>query len=112
MNSAPLSKLSKHGARHDPPIAISGGGTAVNARAVAIAASYAPEGLSRSEAARYVGLGDTSFMEAVRTGEMPQPRRYKHLRRLVWLKRELDRYLEELPVDGMAEAKRHEPVDL
>lgn len=65
----------------------------------AVAMSYAPEGLARSEAARYVGLGETTFDHAVKKGFMPKARRYPNARRLVWLKRELDRALEDLPVD-------------
>jgi hypothetical protein len=75
-----------------------------------IAATYAPEGLSRCEAARYVGLGETSFDDAVKAGIMPKARRYPHARRYVWLKRELDRALEELPVDGAAKADEYDGV--
>jgi hypothetical protein len=75
-----------------------------------VAVTYAPEGLSRSEAARYVCLGETSFDDAVKAGIMPKARRYPHVRRLVWLKRELDRALEDLPVDGVQTTDEYDGV--
>lgn len=66
-----------------------------------VEASYAPEAFSRAEAARYVGVGVTTFDKLVETGEMPRARRFRNAERLVWLKRELDRALEDLPVDGV-----------
>lgn len=75
-----------------------------------IASSYPPEGLSRNEAARYVGVGATTFDGLVRAGEMPKPRRFRGAKRLVWLKRELDRALEELPVDGDAHSDEYAGV--
>jgi predicted DNA-binding transcriptional regulator AlpA len=77
-----------------------------------IAATYAPEGLSRCEAARYVGLGETTFDDAVKQGLMPRPRRYPNARRVVWLKRELDRALEDLPIDGDDEAGGYAGIKL
>lgn len=71
-----------------------------------VEASYPPEGLSRTDAARYVGVSGTTFDELVAKGEMPLPRRYRNCRRLVWLRRELDVALEELPVDGSGSPKQ------
>jgi excisionase family DNA binding protein len=62
--------------------------------------SYPPEGLCRSEAARYVGVSATTFDDLVEKGEMPRPRRYKTCRRVIWLRRDLDHALQHLPVDG------------
>lgn len=36
---------------------------------------YAPRGLSREEAARYIGVGVTLFDEMVADGRMPKPKR-------------------------------------
>lgn len=44
----------------------------MNARR-AIDATYAPEGLSRAEAARYVGVSARRFSEMVRRGDVPPP---------------------------------------
>lgn len=61
--------------------------------------------LKREDAARYVGLGTTTFLEMVRRGVMPKPRRYHDCNRVVWLIRELDQALEDLPADGADEAE-------
>jgi excisionase family DNA binding protein len=45
-------------------------------------------GLSRQEAARYVGISTTKFDELVREGEMPQPFRIGS--RTIWDLRKLD----------------------
>lgn len=74
--------------------------------------SYAPEGLSRAEAARYVGVGSTTFDRLVEEGEMPPPRRFKNAERVVWLKREQDRALEELPIDGEVTSNEYAGVKL
>jgi predicted DNA-binding transcriptional regulator AlpA len=44
--------------------------------------AYAPRGLSRDEAARYVGVGVTKFDEMVADGRMPRPKRID--KRVVW----------------------------
>src|SRR5215475_14227879 len=46
------------------------------------AVPYAPRGLSREEAARYVGVGTTKFDELVKDGRMPKPKRIDG--RVVW----------------------------
>ncbi|MER9228935.1 hypothetical protein NKI39_25545 [Mesorhizobium sp. M0664] len=52
------------------------------------AISYPPRGLSRDEAARYVGVGSTLFEEMVADGRMPRP---KHINsRAVWDRVALD----------------------
>jgi excisionase family DNA binding protein len=43
---------------------------------------YAPRGLSRDEAARYVGVGTTKFDEMVADGRMPRPKKVDG--RVIW----------------------------
>lgn len=78
----------------------------------AVEASYAPEGLSRIEAARYVGVSATTFDLLVENREMPPARRFRSAKRFVWLKRELDLALGELPVDGGADEDEYAGVKL
>jgi predicted DNA-binding transcriptional regulator AlpA len=76
------------------------------------ASLWLPEGLSRTEAALYVGVGPTTFDSLVEKGEMPRPRRYRHARRVVWLRRELDQYLSDLPVHGGEHIDQYDGVKL
>jgi hypothetical protein len=55
-------------------------------------------GLSRVEAAIYVGVGETKFDELVATGRMPLPKRIDT--RKVWDILALDRAFDLLPDDG------------
>lgn len=59
---------------------------------------FAAIGLSRPLAAAYVGMGVTLFDRLVADGRMPRPRRVDG--RLIWLRAEVERALEELPYDG------------
>jgi excisionase family DNA binding protein len=59
-------------------------------------------GLSRGEAARYVGIGTTKFDEMVRDGRMPKPKRIDG--RTVWDLRQLDIAFDALPGDTSSEA--------
>lgn len=43
-----------------------------------------PLGLSRDEAAAFIGVGTTTFDALVESGEMPKPVRVPHSRRVVW----------------------------
>lgn len=61
-------------------------------------APYWPRGLSREEAARYVGIGATKFDELVKSGRMPKPKRVDG--RTVWDRIALDAYFTDLPDDG------------
>ena len=54
-----------------------------------------PRGLSREEAARYIGFGTTKFDEMVKDGLMPRPKRVG--RRTIWDRWSLDTAFEELP---------------
>jgi hypothetical protein len=54
-------------------------------------------GLSRTEAAQYVGIGVTKFDELVDGGRMPKPRRVDG--RKIWDVHELDLSFDSLPYD-------------
>jgi excisionase family DNA binding protein len=58
-------------------------------------APYWPRGLSREEAARYVGVGGTKFDEMVKDGRMPKPKRVEG--RVVWDRAALDLAFSDLP---------------
>ncbi|NOX95829.1 MAG: hypothetical protein GXP04_12275 [Alphaproteobacteria bacterium] len=57
-----------------------------------------PRGMSRSLAAKYIGVGVTKFDEMVKDGRMPRARRIDC--RKVWDCRELDDAFDALPHDG------------
>ena len=61
--------------------------------------SYPPRGLSREEAARYIGVGATKFDELVKDGRMPKPKRVDG--RTVWDRVALDVAFTDLPDEGM-----------
>jgi predicted DNA-binding transcriptional regulator AlpA len=68
-------------------------------------AGLAPRGLSRVEAARYVGISPSVFDGLVAEQRMPRPARLG--RRCIWCRRQLDRALDELfnePERGTAAA--------
>ncbi|HEY9209258.1 helix-turn-helix transcriptional regulator [Acidovorax sp.] len=56
--------------------------------------------LCRADAAAYVALSDTTFEKLIREGHAPAPRRISS-KRVVWLRRELDEWLESLPVSDL-----------
>lgn len=60
-------------------------------------ASLAPRGLSRVQAAEYVGVSPSLFDELVRSGRMPPPIRINS--RTVWDRVRLDEFFAALP-DG------------
>jgi excisionase family DNA binding protein len=60
--------------------------------------SYPPRGLSRDEAARYVGVGTTKFDEMVADKRMPKPKRIDG--RTVWDRMALDAAFSELPSEA------------
>jgi hypothetical protein len=59
-------------------------------------------GLSRIEAATYIGISPCKFDQLIADGRMPGPRRIDG--RKVWDVRELDLFFEELPRDHDGEA--------
>jgi predicted DNA-binding transcriptional regulator AlpA len=67
----------------------------VNRRADILPLSLAPRGLSRVEAAAYIGVSPSLFDEMVVDGRMPPP---KHINsRVVWDRLKLDIAFEGLP---------------
>ena len=63
-----------------------------------------PRGLSRDEAAWYIGMGATKFDEMVADGRMPRPKRVDG--RVIWDRLQLDAAFSDLPED-----KRLNPLD-
>lgn len=59
---------------------------------------YAPRGLSRDEAARYIGVGNTKFDEMVADGRMPRPKRVDG--RVIWDRLKLEAAFSDLPDDN------------
>lgn len=66
--------------------------------------AYAPRGMSRDEAARYIGVGATKFDEMVSDGRMPRPKRVDG--RVIWDRLRLDAAFSDL-----SEEKVHNPLD-
>jgi excisionase family DNA binding protein len=59
--------------------------------------AYPPRGLSRDEAARYVGVGATKFDEMVADGRMPRPKRVDG--RVIWDRLKIEAAFSDLPED-------------
>lgn len=59
------------------------------------AIAYPPRGLSRDEAARYVGISSTKFDDLVTRGDMPKPKRIDG--RVIWDRFALDMAFNALP---------------
>lgn len=59
------------------------------------ALAFAPKGLSRPEAARYVGVSTTTFDEMVRERLMPRPKMVGA--RVLWDRAQVDLFFEALP---------------
>ena len=57
-----------------------------------------PRGLSRTEAAAYVGVSPSLFDGMVKDGRMPQPKQINSRR--VWDRRQVDRAFDALPQPG------------
>ncbi|MBR0693598.1 AlpA family transcriptional regulator [Bradyrhizobium lablabi] len=66
--------------------------------------SYPPRGMSRDDAARYVGVSITKFDEMVADGRMPKPKRVDG--RVVWDRLRLEAAFTDLP-----EEKVKNPLD-
>ncbi|AWC24966.1 hypothetical protein CO731_04459 [Aminobacter sp. MSH1] len=58
-------------------------------------ANLPPRGLSREEAAAYVGVSPTLFDEMVKDARMPRPKRINS--RTVWDIRQIDKAFDKLP---------------
>lgn len=57
--------------------------------------AYPPRGMSREEAARYIGVGTTKFDEMVADRRMPRPKRVDG--RVIWDRVALDAAFSDLP---------------
>jgi excisionase family DNA binding protein len=68
------------------------------ARTDVLPSSLAPRGLSRVEAAAYLGVGVSKFDQMVADGRMPGPKRIDG--RKVWDRIGLDHAFDALPGDG------------
>lgn len=64
-------------------------------RAPKLPANLPPRGLSREEAAAYVGVSPTLFDIMVKDGRMPKPKRINS--RTVWDIRQIDKAFDALP---------------
>lgn len=62
---------------------------------------FVPRGLSRSLAAFYIGVGTTLFDQLVADGRMPKPKRVGG--RVVWDRRAVDEFFDQLPDDASTE---------
>jgi predicted DNA-binding transcriptional regulator AlpA len=60
--------------------------------------AYAPRGLDREEAARYIGVSATKFDQLVADRRMPKPKRVDG--RVLWDRLRLDAAFTDLPEDG------------
>ncbi|MDB5578752.1 MAG: hypothetical protein JWR80_3928 [Bradyrhizobium sp.] len=58
---------------------------------------YPPRGLNREEAARYIGLGATTFDRLVADGRMPKP--FRVGKRVIWDRLKLDAAFSDLDED-------------
>lgn len=70
---------------------------AVRARWEALPLSLPPRGLTRVQAAAYVGVSPTLFDQMVDDGRMPRPKRINA--RKVWDRRTIDEAFDALPGD-------------
>jgi hypothetical protein len=74
--------------------------TAVKKAENVLPLSLPPRGLSRAQAAAYIGVSPSLFDEMVRDGRMPQPKRINN--RTVWDLKLLDLAFAEIPSDDDA----------
>lgn len=80
-------------------------------RAAALPPQLPPIGLSRDEAAAYIGVSATTLDRLIKDGMMPRPKRVYG--RVVFSRADLDRAFAALPaVDDQADAAPPNPFDL
>lgn len=60
--------------------------------------AFPPIGLSRAQAAAYVGMGISLFDQLVDSGHLPKPRQAQG--RLIWHRREVEEAFADLPFKG------------
>jgi predicted DNA-binding transcriptional regulator AlpA len=71
--------------------------------------AFLPRGLSREQAAAYVGIGTTLFDQMVASGKLPKPARINS--RVLWDRKKLDAALDDLfdsPTVNDFDRLRHE----
>lgn len=71
--------------------------SAAERRMASLPSSLAPRGLSRIQAATYIGVSPTLFDTMVAEGRMPKPKKIN--KRSVWDKEKLDDAFDALPDD-------------
>jgi predicted DNA-binding transcriptional regulator AlpA len=76
-------------------------------RALIRRTAVSPRGLSRVDAANYVGISPSIFDQMVKDGRMPAPKRVNARR--IWDIRQLDDSFEALPAD---EVYDHDPFEV
>lgn len=81
----------------------------MTARHAALPPSLAPRGLSRREAAAYIGIGTTKFDELIASGLMPRPKIIGERR--VWDREALDTAFAALPDETGARTPAPESGD-
>lgn len=69
----------------------------MNRRAEILPPSLPPRGLSRGEAAAYLGVSASLFDAMVKDGRMPPPKRINS--RCIWDRTKIDRAFEAIPGD-------------
>jgi hypothetical protein len=62
--------------------------------------AYPPRGMSRDEAARWIGVGVTKFDEMVADRRMPKPKRVDG--RVIWDRLQLEAAFTDLPDDNVS----------
>lgn len=71
----------------------------VSKRPCALPDSLPPRGLSRIQAAQYIGVSPSHFDKMIQIGKMP-PAKMRLGRRVVWDRKQLDRAFDELDADS------------
>lgn len=69
-----------------------------------------PRGLSRTEAASYIGVSPSIFDQMVKDGRMPSPKRVNA--RTIWDIRQVDNSFEARPTDEIRERDPFEAVSI
>ena len=85
-------------------------GDASSTRATIRRTLLQPRGLSRSEAAGYIGVSPSIFDQMVKDGRMPSPKRINA--RTIWDIRQVDDAFEALPTDEIHERDPFETVTI
>lgn len=72
--------------------------------------SLPPLGLSRVEAAAYIGVSPSMFDQMVKDGRMPGPKRING--RVVWDRKRVESYWQALPEDDSANSNPFDQIDI